>query len=313
MRVSTMAPVAVFLLVITGSACDPGIVTTTSEEQQSDEDSGGGGDSSGSQNTPPAADEEEPNAPGGGGEESTPEEGSEPADEPIMLGLGGSHRFEDGFTVTMSSVERRTEPASERSDVTVEEDSDEGESSEDESMDGLDGTEPMDEETTEDQNEESTDGPAVEEESSEEELSEEDPGEEDPSPVEDGPVDEGSPEDGSTEEETPEEEPVEEGTEDEGEDYYAWTVEITNGTDEEVHTGSIITECFVGAPLRESSGPLLGEALNPPTFLAPDGSGGWDEDCWADEDDPTLRWTLEFIDEEGRSLYPALVFEGQVY
>ena len=342
MRVSMMAPGAAFLLVVTGAACDFGTITTTGEEQRSDEDSAGGGSGSGGgggqggegggggsgsgggggqggeggsggngngsgsggRHTPPATGDEEPDTPEGGEGETTQEEGS----EPIMLELGGSHRFEDGFTVTMSPVERRTEPTPERSDATGEEDPaeeapDGDGSTDDESMEGLDETEPVEEETAED----STDDPtAIEGESPEEEPGEEGSSDEGPPTVEDDPLDEES-----AEGETSEEEPVEEGSEDEGDDYYAWTIEITNGTDEQIHTGSILTDCSVGDPLRESSGPLLGEALNPPMFLAPDESGSWDEDCWAAEDDPTLRWSLEFIDEQGRSLYPALVFEGQ--
>ncbi|GAA1468893.1 nucleolar 14 family protein [Nocardiopsis exhalans] len=240
----------------------------------------------------------------------------------MLLGLGESHRFEDGFTVTMGPVDRRTDPPLLDESTTdaedgAEEDADPADDLEDEwddegdeepgDIDGEDLWE--DEALEEDPVEESEDDePAPEEDEPVLEDEGEDPAEDDP--VEDEPEDD--PVDEEAADEEPDEDEPEEEDEDEGDDYYAWTVELSNGGDAEVHTGSIFTECSVGTPLTLSSAPLLGEALNPPMTLAPDEEGSWDADCWADEDgDPALQWTLEFVDEQGERLYPVLVFEGQ--
>ena len=94
--------------------------------------------------------------------------------------------------------------------------------------------------------------------------------------------------------------------------YFAWTVEITNGTEQTVPTGYITQSCSVGDPLMESEGPVLGESINPPESLAPGQSGAWEEDCWADEEDSQLQWTVTFHDEESGELYPSVTFAGEV-
>jgi hypothetical protein len=211
----------------------------------------------------------------------------------VLLGLGESHRFEDGFTVTMGPVDRRTDPpliddSATGTEESTEEGTDPADGLEDDQEDGLD-EEPEDwdeDDWEEDDWDEDVDGEGL-------------PEDED---LEEDPV-----------EEPQDDEIVDEEPEDEGDDYYAWTTELSNGGDAQVHTGSVFSECSVGTPLRLSSAPLLGEALNPPMTLAPDEQGSWDVDCWADEDDdPSLQWTLEFVDEQGERLYPVLVFEGQV-
>lgn len=94
--------------------------------------------------------------------------------------------------------------------------------------------------------------------------------------------------------------------------YLAWTVEITNGTDNTLPTGYTTQSCSVGDPLMESEGPNLGESINPPDQLAPGQSGAWEEDCWAAEEDNYLQWTLTFYDEESAELYPSVTFAGEV-
>ncbi|QRN80997.1 MAG: hypothetical protein JK586_05730, partial [Nocardiopsis sp. BM-2018] len=194
----------------------------------------------------------------------------------MLLGLGESHRFEDGFTVTMGPVERRTDPPLTDESATDAEDgagegtdpADELEDDGDEDLDGEDlgEDEALEEEPVEEPEE---DEPAPEEDETVVEDEGDDPAEDEP--VEDEPVDEpvDDPVDEGPAEEEPEDEEEDE-PEDEGDDYYAWTVELSNGSDAEVHTGSIFTECSVGTPLTLSSAPLLGEALNPPMALAPD-------------------------------------------
>ncbi len=354
MRTSTVASAAAILLAVPGCACGPTFVTPSGDGQQTGEEpdspgddsgsgsgggsggsgggggsggsggegggsggSGNGGGSGGDGGSGDGGDSGGGSGDEGSGSGSDPLEETESTEGPILLALGESHRFEDGFTVSMGPVERRTEPGPvDHSDTGVEEGTgDEDGSVEDEpveeapeDVDGedLDSEDPSEEEALdEDPDEPLDDNPTEEPEDGDpfaEPALENDGGDEpaEDEPAEDDPVDD-----------APVEEPAED-PEDDGEDYYAWTVTITNGTDEDVHTGSVITECSVGAPLTLSSAPVLGEALNPPMTLAPDQQGAWDEDCWASEDDSTLQWTLEFIDEEGRSLYPVLVFEGQV-
>ncbi|WP_435108861.1 hypothetical protein [Nocardiopsis synnemataformans] len=94
--------------------------------------------------------------------------------------------------------------------------------------------------------------------------------------------------------------------------YIAWTVEITNGTDAPIHTGSITSSCSVGDPLMESEAPVLGESINPPDQLAAGQSGAWEEDCWASEEDTQLQWTIEFYDENSAPLYPPVTFAGEI-
>lgn len=338
MRITTMAPVAGLLLAVSACSWGSEAVTTSDDGQATrspaEDDSGSGGGnggsggggsggsggsggdggqggqpsspSTGAEEEPTVEEEGEPASPEGS---ASPDE-SEPTEGPIMLALGESHRFEDGFTVTMGPVERLTEPAPDRSDAST-------------------GEDPLDETSVEGEDEGTVDEPTMDEEESEgpEEEPSEEPVEETGEPSEepaeesDDPMGEESPEEspeGADEEtvdpddEGPVDEEPTEGTEEEGDDYYAWSVEIANGTGEDLHTGSVLTGCAVGSPLTESSAPLLGTALSPPMALSSEESGSWDEDCWADEDDPTLQWTLEFIDEQGRSLYPVLIFEGRV-
>lgn len=328
MRITTMAPAAGLLLAISACSWGSEAVTTSddgrptrspAEDDSGSGDDGGSGGAGGRPGSPSTdvgerptveVEEDEPAPP----EESASPDENEPTAEPIMSALGESHRFEDGFTVTMGPVERLTEPAPDRSDASAEEDPSDETSIEGEDEGPVD--EPtMDEGASEEPEEEPSQGPV-------EETGE--PSEEPPEESE-APMDEESPEGSDEEMDDPDdedpvgEEPMEEAeeeseeeSEEEGDDYYAWSVEIANGTGEDLHTGSVLTGCAVGNPLTESSAPLLGTALSPPMALSSEESGSWDEDCWADEEDPTLQWTLEFVDEQGRSLYPVLIFEGRV-
>ncbi|MDT0328194.1 hypothetical protein [Nocardiopsis lambiniae] len=258
-----------------------------------------------------------------------------PYGQAVHLPLGGSHTFEDGFTVTMGAVERRTDDGGYRS--TPEEPREPQEHEEPQDFEEEDEGDPTDEEPPfdgESPEEESSDGEPTDETSPEEEGSPEDeepPTEEEHPEDGDGPVDgpdeepsegeseDGPPEDpaeeGSEEGEPSEEAPLPDPDEGAGFDplhYFAWTVTAANGTDEPVHTGSVLETCASGAPLRESFPQLLGDVVNPPASLAPGQSGGWDTDCLIIEGDVPLQWTLEFRDEDGSSLYPPLVFSGEV-
>lgn len=94
--------------------------------------------------------------------------------------------------------------------------------------------------------------------------------------------------------------------------YLAWTVHITNGTGQTLHTGSVTGSCSVGDPLMESEAPVYGSSVNPPDSLAPGQSGAWEEDCFAAEDDEYLQWTVQFFDQEYTELYPEITFAGRV-
>jgi hypothetical protein len=94
--------------------------------------------------------------------------------------------------------------------------------------------------------------------------------------------------------------------------YLSWTVEVSNEGDEAVPIGLVTRSCSVGDPLRESGSPVLGESVNPPDSLDPGQSGSWDEDCWADEDDARIQYTVEFHDQDFVPLYPPVTFAGTV-
>ncbi|GAA1467412.1 hypothetical protein NE857_18840 [Nocardiopsis exhalans] len=94
--------------------------------------------------------------------------------------------------------------------------------------------------------------------------------------------------------------------------YLSWTVEVANEGDETVPTGLVTRSCSVGDPLRESGSPVLGDSVNPPDSLDPGQSGSWDEDCWADEGDTQIRYTVEFHDQDFVPLYPPVTFAGTV-
>ncbi|MGW9554271.1 hypothetical protein ACWGSK_07140 [Nocardiopsis sp. NPDC055551] len=331
MRIATMAPAAAVLLTVSVGACGSEPATTSGDEQRTTESPGeedpGGGDGSGAGGGSGGSGGDGGSGGSGGdggrggqpGEPSAEEEIDPPqedegegesTDGPVMLALGASHRFEDGFTVTMSSVERLTEPAPDRSDTSADDVPSEDEPLDEDPVEETTEDDALEEAPEEEPTEAPADEPTVENEESEEELLGEEPTDD---PVDEETVEETAEEtDEPISEEPVDEEPTEEESEEEGDDYYAWSVEITNGTGEDRHTGSVLTSCSVGSPLTESSAPLLGAALEPPMVLSTDETGSWDEDCWADEDDPTLQWTLEFIDEQGRSLYPPLIFEGRV-
>ncbi|QKW32497.1 hypothetical protein HUT17_05025 (plasmid) [Nocardiopsis flavescens] len=93
--------------------------------------------------------------------------------------------------------------------------------------------------------------------------------------------------------------------------YVAWQWELTNGTDAPLEIGGETSSCFVGDPLQESEKPVLGESVNPPEMLAPDQTGSWDVDCWMDEQDTDLQYTLELYDPESVLMY-TVTFAGQV-
>ncbi|WP_017603046.1 hypothetical protein [Nocardiopsis alkaliphila] len=94
--------------------------------------------------------------------------------------------------------------------------------------------------------------------------------------------------------------------------YLSWRVELANEGDQTVQTGSVTRSCSVGDPPRESGTPALGAGVNPPESLGPGRSGSWDEDCWAEEDDTHLQYTVEFHDQDFVPLYPPVTFTGTV-
>lgn len=94
--------------------------------------------------------------------------------------------------------------------------------------------------------------------------------------------------------------------------YLSWRVEVTNEGDETIQTGSVTRSCSVGDPLRESGAPALGSSVTPPESLEPGHSGSWDEDCWAEEDDTRLQYTVEFHDQDFVPVYPPVIFTGTV-
>lgn len=94
--------------------------------------------------------------------------------------------------------------------------------------------------------------------------------------------------------------------------YLSWTVELANEGSETVQTGLITKTCAVGDPLEESGSPGLGDSVNPPESLDPGQSGAWDEDCWLDEDDSQIQYTVEFHDQDFVPLYPPVTFTGTV-
>ncbi|GAB3711912.1 hypothetical protein [Nocardiopsis nanhaiensis] len=327
MRVSTLVPAATVLLAVSGCACGPDFATPTGDGQQETESPGQRAPENGpGTHGPPEPAEEgpaEPGSPGPTADDEPPEEtgpttgpedggGAATADEPVRLALGATHTFEDGFTVTMGAVERRTEPAEAAADGS---DTAPDDASPDE--DGEPADDPGYEEGEADPDTPEDESWPEEDESWPEEDDLEDP--EDAEDLEDleeedswAEEDEDVPE---TEDDLPVEEPVEEPAEEsleDGDDYYAWSVDIVNDGDEDVYTGAVLSACSVGDPLTASGAPFLGEALAPPAHLTPEQNAAWDEDCWSDEDDSTLQWTLEFLNEEGARLYPVLVFEGRV-
>ncbi|WP_460754005.1 hypothetical protein [Nocardiopsis oceani] len=327
MRVSTLVPAATVLLAVSGCACGPDFATPTGDGQQETESPGQRAPENGpGTHGPPEPAEEgpaEPGSPGPTADDEPPEEtgpttgpedggGAATADEPVRLALGATHTFEDGFTVTMGAVERRTEPAEAAADGS---DTAPDDASPDE--DGEPADDPGYEEGEADPDTPEDESWPEEDESWPEEDDLEDP--EDAEDLEDleeedswAEEDEDVPE---TEDDLPVEEPVEEPAEEsleDGDDYYAWSVDVVNDGDEDVYTGAVLSACSVGEPLTVSGAPYLGEVLAPPAYLASEQNAAWDEDCWSDADDSTLQWTLEFLNEEGERLYPVLVFEGRV-
>ena len=326
MRVSTLVPAATVLLAVSGCACGPDFATPTGDGQQETESPGQRApeNGTGTHGPPePAEGPAEPGSPGPTAADEPPEEtgpttgpedggGTAAADEPVRLDLGATHTFEDDLTIAMGTVERRTEPAEAAADGS---DTAPDDASPDE--DGEPADDPGDEEGEADldapededwaeEDEDWQDG--LEDSEDAEDLEEEDGWEEDAWDEEPEDVPE-------TEDDLPVEEPVEEPAEEsleDGDDYYAWSVDVVNDGDEDVHTGAVLSACSVGDPLTASGAPFLGEVLAPPAYLAPEQNAAWDEDCWSDEDDSTLQWTLEFLNEEGARLYPVLVFEGRV-
>ncbi|MBR8743216.1 hypothetical protein [Nocardiopsis sp. MG754419] len=94
--------------------------------------------------------------------------------------------------------------------------------------------------------------------------------------------------------------------------YVSWRVEVSNEGGEPVQTGAATRTCEVGEPLRESGSPALGANVNPPEAVEPGGSDTWDEDCWADEDDTRLQYTVEFHDQDFVPLHPPVTFVGDL-
>lgn len=94
--------------------------------------------------------------------------------------------------------------------------------------------------------------------------------------------------------------------------YVSWRVEVSNEGTDPVQTGSLTRTCEVGDPPRESGAPALGSDVKPPETLEPGQSGSWDEDCWAEEDDTRLQYTVEFHDQDFVPLYPPVTFAGEV-
>ena len=94
--------------------------------------------------------------------------------------------------------------------------------------------------------------------------------------------------------------------------YLSWRVEVSNEGGQAIRTGSVSRSCEVGEPWRESGAPALGSEVTPPESLDPGASGAWDEDCWAEDDDDRIRYTVEFHDQDFVPLYPPVVFTGTV-
>ncbi|AFR09356.1 hypothetical protein ACFV4I_15350 [Nocardiopsis alba] len=92
--------------------------------------------------------------------------------------------------------------------------------------------------------------------------------------------------------------------------YVSWRVELDNESDETVQTGVVTRSCAVGDPLRESGSPALGDSAHPPESLEPGQSGYWDEDCWVEEGDTRIQYTIEFQDQDFMPIYPAVTFAG---
>ena len=94
--------------------------------------------------------------------------------------------------------------------------------------------------------------------------------------------------------------------------YVAWSFEISNDTGGTLSTGSVTSSCFTGDPLEEAEQPVLGDSVNPPDQLADGQSGAWDLDCWMDESESQMQYTLQFHDEQGGEMYPPVTFAGEV-
>ena len=94
--------------------------------------------------------------------------------------------------------------------------------------------------------------------------------------------------------------------------YLSWTVELAEEGSETVQTGLVTKSCAVGEPLEESGSPGLGDSVNPPESLEPGQSGAWDEDCWHDEEESQIQYTVEFHDQDFVPLHPPVTFAGTV-
>jgi hypothetical protein len=219
-------------------------------------------DPTGDRNTVPET-TQEPEPPsgqeGGGAGESSGSQGPVPLSEPVYVDLAEVHTFDDGLSVGMGPVERRTGPPGDPESPSPSDDAPE---------EGLPESGAQGDGATSGSGEDAAaSGPS------------------------------GAPSEGS---------PAEEA-------HYAWTVAITNGTDQPVHSDSLLTACAVGDPLRRSRTLALGDPPGPPRSIEPGRTASWDEGCAIGEDDDgTLQWTLEFFDGRGTRLRPPLVFTGEV-
>ncbi|MFV2195245.1 hypothetical protein [Nocardiopsis sp. LOL_012] len=93
--------------------------------------------------------------------------------------------------------------------------------------------------------------------------------------------------------------------------YVAWSWEVTNETGAALPLGGTTVACSTGDPLTEAEKPHLGDSLNPPDMLADGQTGSWDADCWMDEDESALQYTLDLYTPDGTLLH-TVTFAGDV-
>ncbi|WP_433699111.1 hypothetical protein [Nocardiopsis sp. CA-288880] len=93
--------------------------------------------------------------------------------------------------------------------------------------------------------------------------------------------------------------------------YVAWSWELTNGTGAPLQLGGMTGTCHVGDPLEEVEQPHLGQSLNPPDRLSSGQTATWEADCFMNEDETALQYTLELYDLDSVPLY-SVTFAGDV-
>ncbi|WP_435112007.1 hypothetical protein [Nocardiopsis synnemataformans] len=93
--------------------------------------------------------------------------------------------------------------------------------------------------------------------------------------------------------------------------YVAWSWELTNNTGADLQLGGTTSACHVGDPLAETEQPHLGTSLNPPDTLADGQTATWEADCWMDEEETALQYTLDLYTPDSTLLY-TVTFAGDV-